>query len=201
MRDKTNIISMGETGIGIGGLADTRENYTTSRYNHYAPYTFEEEITETTTFTYYPQSIGSYNGSIPIVFVIPQEVDRYTKLKTFRLHGAIKVFNTTTNAVPADGEVWSLVNNYAHSLFSNVSVKLGDHEIVDSSRHPYPYKAYLENIMVHTKSYMDTIMSADGFYKDQNQNADKDTNSGFKGRRKGISRGDKQGLLYDESVR
>ena len=33
-----------ERGVGIGGLADNKEAYTTSRFNHYAPYTFETEV-------------------------------------------------------------------------------------------------------------------------------------------------------------
>ena len=189
------LLIMGEIGVGIGGLADVRENYTTSRYNHYAPYTFEEEVVDTQTFTYYPQSIGAYNGSIPIVFQIGAEVDWYTKLKTDTLHGTIKVFNITTNAAPASTENWSLVNNYCHSLFSNISTKIGEHEIVDSSRNPYPYKAYFENVLVPTKFYSDTVMSADGFYKDVDQTADKGTSTSFAARRKDIATGGKKGLL------
>lgn len=66
---------MAERGVGIGGLASNREDYTTSRYNHYAPYTFEEEIKDTVTFYYYPQNIGAYNGQMPIVIDIGAEKD------------------------------------------------------------------------------------------------------------------------------
>ena len=66
---------MGERGVGIGGLANTREDFTTSRYNHYAPFVFEEEIKETVTQYYYPQNVGAYNGSMPIVVDIGAEKD------------------------------------------------------------------------------------------------------------------------------
>ena len=132
---------MAEKGTGIGGLANVREDYTTSRYDHYAPFEFEEEIRDTETFTYLPQSITEfYTSSNPVVFEIPSEVDWYTKLKTIKLHGEFSVWNKTTKAAPADGEVWSLTNNYVHSFFSQCSVAINDHVIVDSTTNPYPYK-------------------------------------------------------------
>ena len=122
---------MGERGVGIGGLANTREDYTTSRYNHYAPYVFEEEITDTDNYYYYPQNIGEYNGQIPIVFNIGSEKDLWTKLRTIKLEGEFIVKNKTTGTAPLLAEKWSLINNFVHSFFSKVSVKINDHEIVD----------------------------------------------------------------------
>ena len=31
-------------GIGVGGLTSTREDFTTSRFNHYAEFEFENEV-------------------------------------------------------------------------------------------------------------------------------------------------------------
>ena len=62
-------------GVGVGGLAAVREDYTTSRYNHYAPYTFEEEIKPGETFEYFPQTVrDDYDATMPIAFQIPAEV-------------------------------------------------------------------------------------------------------------------------------
>ena len=85
---------MGEHGVGIGGLANAKENYTTSRYNHYAAYTFEEEVVETIELEYYPQPVQRfYNGDVPIVIDIPPESERYTLFKTLKLHGNLNVRN------------------------------------------------------------------------------------------------------------
>ena len=187
---------MGDHGVGIGGLADSRENFTTSRFNLYAPYTFEEEVVETVEMEYYPQPVQlTYDGDVPIVIDIPPESERYTKLKTLKLHGCIKVENVTTDSEPLAAEVWSLCNNYIHSLFSNIACKIGEHEIVDSSRHPHPYKAILENLLVPTKFYSETVMCSDGFVKDVDQTAALSSAS-FAARRKDIARGGIKGKLY-----
>ena len=178
-----------ERGVGIGGLADNKEAYTTSRFNHYAPYSFETEVKTTFTFDYPPAPVRpEYDSSLPITFSILEEKEMFTKIKTIKLHGNLKVWNETTNAEPAATEVWSLCNNYTHSLFSNVSCQIGDHEIVDSSSQPYGYKAYLENLLVPTAQYQQAIMCADGWYKDESQTCAMSSAS-FVARRKNIERG------------
>lgn len=57
--------------------------------------------------------------------------DRWTKLKTIKLEGEFKVKNISTGNAPVDAEGWSLINNPVHSFFSNVAIKINDHEIVD----------------------------------------------------------------------
>lgn len=182
-------------GIGVGGLASTREDYTTSRFNHYAEYTFEEEVKRTELYYYYPKNIGvsTYNSDMPIAFNIPAELELFTKLKTIRFHGDYHVINEITDAAPLAAEVWSLCNNPVHSMISQCSVKINDHTIVDSTSRPYPWKAIIENMLLHTKTYQDTIMSTDGFYKDTDQVAS-NTNKGFENRRLGIATGGKKGI-------
>ena len=191
---------MGDKGTGIGGLANTREDYTSSRYNHYAPFTFEEEIKDTETFIYFPQTIvENYTGSMPIVFNIPSEVEWYTKLKTIKLHGEFSVWNKTEGAAPLSSEVWSLINNPVHSFFSNCAVKINDHVIVDSTSNPYPFKAYLENLLVPSKWYADSIMSVDGWKRDVSQTAALGETS-FDHRRIGISSGGHKGRVLKYNI-
>ena len=88
---------MGEYGVGVGGLADVLENFTTSRYDLLADKEFEEEVVAKRTDTYYPQQYLPYYGaSMPIVFNLHQEVENFTKLNSIMLHGTIEVFNKTT---------------------------------------------------------------------------------------------------------
>ena len=163
---------MANRGIGVGGLANSREDYSTSRYNLFAPFTFEQEVVSFRTATYVPTTVrDNYDGTMQIVFDIPGETQDWTKLKTFELHGRIKVRNKTKGANPA-AECFSLINNWPHALFSDVSIKLAQSDISDPTRMPYPYKAILETLLVNDKTYQETVMSADGFIKDNDAEKD-----------------------------
>ena len=158
---------MADRGIGVGGLANSLEDYSTSRYNLFAPFTFNQEVVSFRTDTYVPTTVReNYDKTIPIQFVIPPETQDWTKLKTFKLHGRVRVRNTTTGDDPKADECFSLVNGWPHALFSDISVKISGCDINDPTRMPYPYKAILECLLVHDKTYQKTVMSADGFIKD-----------------------------------
>ena len=202
------------TGVGVGGLTSSREDYTTSRsifscipeigtatyyvfffffrYDHYAEFEFENEIVKRETFIYYPQSIAAYNGTMPIKIQIPAEVDRFTRLPSIRCLGDIEVYNRTKKALVTVAETdWSLINNPIHSLFGQVVMSVNDHEIVDSSNNPYPLKAYVETLLTHSKEYQEQILSADLFYKDTAQSADTN-NTAYDKRKTGIKNGGKR---------
>ena len=191
----------GVRGEGIGGLAKTREDYTTSRYDLYAQYEFEEEVTQRDKFYYYPQHILSvYDSSMPIKFQVPPEVEYFTDLSSLKLHGELSVHNVTEDKAPAAAEEWSLCNNFINACFANVDALINQHAITDSSRNPYPYKSVKECILVHKPWYVENIMCSDGFYKDTSQLATKDAetvgyNAGWIGRRNKIKTGGKLGLF------
>ena len=116
---------MADRGIGVGGLANSLEDYSTSRYNLFAPFTFNKEVVSFRTDTYVPTTVReNYDKTIPIQFVIPPETQDWTKLKTFKLHGRVRVRNTTTATDPKADECFSLVNGWPHALFSDISVKI-----------------------------------------------------------------------------
>ena len=96
----------------------------------FSEFEFENEIVKRETFVYYPQSIGAYNGTMPIKFQVPAEVDKFTRLSSIRFMGDIKVKDKATNSGPTDDN-WSLINNPIHSMFGQVSVGVEGHEIVD----------------------------------------------------------------------
>ena len=123
--------------------------------------------------------------------MIPPEVDRFTRLNSLRAMGDVKVRNKTQDADPSD-DAWSLINNPIHSMFAQVVAAINDHEITDSTNSPYPIKAYLETLLTHSKEYQENILSADLWYKDENQLTTDSTSKSFEKRKTGIKRGGKK---------
>ena len=160
-------------GEGIGGLSKAREHYTNSRYDYYADNTYEEEIIRRDKFFYYPQHIVDvYDNSMPIKFVVVPEVEYFTVLPSLRLHGELAVRNISQDKSPADGEIWSLVNNFINACFASCEVLINQHLISDSSKTPYPWKSAIECQHGFKSWYMDNIMVTDGYVKDTSQKMD-----------------------------
>ena len=187
-------------GVGIGGYADSSEDFLYSRYNHYAPLSFEREVKKLETLRYFPQHVGTYDGSLPINFIIQTEISWFTKLSSWRLLGDYTVTDKATKVAPPASDEWSLANNFPHTLFTSVACVLNDLKIVDSGSNSYPYKSYLENILSHPEWYEKKIMSADNFHRDTKQfshtlmdvdanEPQLDTNDGYKKRKEGLING------------
>ena len=188
-------------GVGIGGLTPAQEDFQSSRYNHYAPIEYETEVVTEDTFHYYPQHMGSYDGNVPITFHIPPETEWFTKLRSFRLMGTYNILEwKTTNTppswdAPTDTDVWSVVNNCPHTLFSTLETYIGDLKVADSSNNPYPFKVALENILNFSAWYQKTIMSADNYFRDTKQDGAvgiTETKDGYNKRRVGLLKGGKK---------
>ena len=105
-------------------------------------------------------------NSIPFVFEISPDPEKWTNLSSLRLHGRVKVFNTTTNAAPAETENWSVINNFYQSLFSKVIVKINGTEISDPSSNPYPYKSYIETLLNYSNDFKEKILTASHWFED-----------------------------------
>jgi hypothetical protein len=57
------------------------------------------------------------------------------------------------------------VNNFLHSLFSQVQVRIGNTE-VENTNSNYPYRAYLESLLCYSKEQKETFLQNEMFYKD-----------------------------------
>ncbi len=57
------------------------------------------------------------------------------------------------------------VNNFMHSMFSDVSLVLGDKQ-VEGGNFMYPYRAYLHNLLTYGSSAKKCLLQASGWVKD-----------------------------------
>ncbi len=57
-------------------------------------------------------------------------------------------------------------NNFLHSLFQSLSIELNGRTITDSANY-YPYRAYLENLLGHTKAALESQLTSSMFYLDK----------------------------------
>jgi len=76
-----------------------------------------------------------------------------------------KVVNSNGGGNLTDIDDVAAVNNWAHSMFSDIKLQIGD-KIVEGGEHMYPYKAYLVNLFTHSKESKSTQLQNCGWYKD-----------------------------------
>src|SRR5258705_3976450 len=80
-----------------------------------------------------------------IEFVVPGTGDYYMDLAHTHLHLTVQILNNDgTNIAP--GASVGPVNNWLHSLFSQVDVFL-NHKLVTPAASTYPYKAYIQTLL------------------------------------------------------
>lgn len=113
--------------------------------------------------------IASLRAGTPIEFYIPGSDREYIDLNSSRLEVKLKVVDSKPInldiANQADHKKVSVINLTLHSLFSHVSMELGDVEIADANG-VYPYRAYLETILSCNANLMTTRLPLEGFWKD-----------------------------------
>src|SRR5208282_6679697 len=71
-----------------------------------------------------------------------------------------------------DGDEVGPVNNFLHSLFSQVDVSL-NRTLITSSTNTYPYRAYIEDLLSYDQSAKSSQLTACLFYKDEAGKMDK----------------------------
>jgi hypothetical protein len=92
----------------------------------------------------------------PVVYT-PEEVTENDK--------KIKEWDTKYNAYLGP------VNNFLHSLFSQVQVRIGNTEVENTNAN-YPFRAYFENLLCYGKDQKETFLQNEMFYKDTASNMD-----------------------------
>ena len=89
--------------------------------------------------------IASIQGSNHLEFFIPGNGEDYLDLSNSYLHVTARILLADGKPLPNDCKV-TPVNNFLHSLFSEVSLILGDKQITASDQE-YAYKAYFKTII------------------------------------------------------
>ena len=185
-----------EKALGVGGLATSEQELVSSEFKLLASANNPPaEIVRTIPIEVRPHATGGQNN-IPYTFEIAPDPDKWTNLKSFRLHGRVRIQNKTKNADPASTEDWSVVNNFYQSLISKVIVKINGTEISDASSNPYPYKAYIETLLNYTKQFKTTVLKSAHWMEDipgktgrTITKTDTGFNQGYLDRREGLSGG------------
>lgn len=135
---------------------------------------------------YHP--LAALAAGAPIEFAISGGTGEYIDLSNTFLHVKAKV--TKADGTNLDGVDVAPINNWMHSLFTQVDVSLND-TVVSSSENTYAYRAYLETTLNYGKEAKESHLTAQLYHKDTPHHVDEtqgDHNLGLKERRAAASR-------------
>ena len=110
------------------------------------------------------QPLTSLDSGGPIEFVIPGTGDAYLDLANTYLLIRAKVVRGVGTDLAADTPV-APVNNWLHSLFSQVDVYLND-TLVTPSSNTYPFRAYVDTVLSYGAKAKNTQLTSQLWYKD-----------------------------------
>ena len=111
------------------------------------------------------QPMASLDSGGPIEFLIPGSGDDYLDLANTMLHVQAKVTRANGHELDADEPVGP-VNNWLHSLFSQVDLSLNG-TLVTSSTNTYAYRAYIETLLSYGPDANSTQLTNQLWYKDK----------------------------------
>lgn len=101
----------------------------------------------------------------PIEFVIPASGEEYMDLSHARIRIRAKILTEEGESLVRDKNFVAPVNNFLHSMFSNVQVELNQKCITPQSS-LYNYRAMIENILNYSGESKKTHLTTSLFYKD-----------------------------------
>lgn len=136
------------------------------------------------TFCYRP--ISTLSNTAPIEFLVTASGDEYIDLAHTALHLTVKV--KLDQALPQGTTVAEVapVNNWMHSLFSQVDVYLNQKCITPPSNN-YGYRSYIENLLNYGASAKSSHLTSCMWYKDASGKFDDRANTGYIKRKKLIA--------------
>lgn len=111
---------------------------------------------------YHP--ISSISQGAPIEFEVSSTGEEYLDLADSYLHVKAKIQRANGNDVANDDQIGP-VNNFIHSLFSEVEVSLNG-TLISASTGTYPYRAYIENLLNYGTEAKQSQLTSELFYKD-----------------------------------
>ena len=146
---------------------------------------------EDTSYAYFYPLVNPSGNNGPIEFFVPGSIIHYLDLKDTSLGIHARVTNQNGEDLAEGAEV-APVNNWLHSLFSDVSLTLND-SIVEGGSHLYPYKAYLTNLLLFGEVAKKCQLQSSGWAKDQAGRMEHLQNTGYLTRRAWIA----QSAVYE----
>lgn len=109
-----------------------------------------------------PVSQISENG--PIEFSVPGNAD-YIDLKKSLLYAKVRILHSDGTVLKA-GEKVGPINNFLHSIVSQVDVSLNGKQFSSSGGATYAYKAYIQNLLNYGQDAKSTQLQSCLFFKD-----------------------------------
>ena len=109
--------------------------------------------------------VNTLSATAPIEFYINGSNDEFLDLNNTMLQIKAKIVNANGDADLTNVDVVAPINNWLHSMFSDVSLTLAGTQIEGGNYH-YPYKAYLINLLTHNDGSKSTHLIPSGWYKD-----------------------------------
>ena len=128
--------------------------------------------------------LSSLSPGAPIEFAISGATSEYLDLSNTYLHVRAKITKADGFNLDAGTDV-APVNNWLHSLFSQVDISLND-TLVTSSENTYPFRAYIETILNFGREAKTSHLTSALYYRDSSDHMDDtqgDDNLGLKARR------------------
>ena len=110
-----------------------------------------------------------------VEFIINNSLNEYVRLKDTTLYGRfhVELHKTTGNISDADWKKVHIVNNFMHSLWSQIDLSIGDAQ-TSLSLQTYPYKAYIETILGSTQHSRRTYLAGAIYNEDSPTNTSND---------------------------
>ena len=115
--------------------------------------------------------ISSITGAAPIEFDVTASGDDYLDLANSFLCVRAKITRVNNDNLEANDTVGP-VNNFLHSLFSQVDVSLNG-TLITSSTNTYAYRAYIETLLSYGGDAKSSQLTSALFYKDEAGKMDK----------------------------
>ena len=115
--------------------------------------------------------ISSITGTAPIEFDVTASGDDYLDLANSFLCVQAKIMRANIDDLNANDTVGP-INNFLHSLFSQVDVSLNG-TLITSSTNTYAYRAYIETLLSYGADAKSSQLTSALFYKDEAGKMDK----------------------------
>lgn len=126
--------------------------------------------------------ISSLVDEAPIEFSIPGNGDEYIDLSHTLLNIKARILKNDGAAMAAaDDDKVGPINNWMHSLFSQIDVYLNQ-KIVSSGSNAYPYRAFFENLLSYGPAAKSSHLTSVMWYKDTPGHMEVADNEGLKKR-------------------
>ena len=110
------------------------------------------------------ESSKTVNDNAVVTFEIPNSNDSYIDLSATEMHFDVQIVDALGNGY-APGKKIAPVNNFIHSLFRQVQIRLNNARF-ETTNNNYPYRAYYENLLLYNKESKETFLKPAGWIKD-----------------------------------